>query len=91
MILRVPHTEDSSSLSDIMNRMKQRQSTQEPQRDRAQTAVSELSHSMLDLSIYRTEQEEKVNPVPRFRAGVSADVLSHSCCHNLNPVMSNVC
>lgn len=69
VILRVHNTEDDSSLNDIMRRIKQKQSTQEPQRDRAKTAVSELSRSMMNLSVYSTEQEEKVNPVPRFRAG----------------------
>lgn len=67
VILIVPHMEDSSSLSDIMKRMKQKQSTQ-PQRDRSSTTVSDLTRSMVDLSVNNTEQEDKINPVPRFRA-----------------------
>lgn len=73
VILRVPHTEDTSTLSDIMKKMKQKQSTQNPQRDRLKTTVSELSHSMVDLNVHSTEKEDKVNPVPRFR-GETLDV-----------------
>lgn len=68
VILRVPHTEDNSSLSDIMKRMKQKQSTQEPERERSNTTVPDVTRSMVDLSVHSTEQEDKVNPVPRFRA-----------------------
>ncbi|KAK7915410.1 hypothetical protein WMY93_011171 [Mugilogobius chulae] len=58
VILRMNHTEDTSSLSDIVNRIKQKQSTQEHTKDhsrdhpkdllreRSQTAFSQLNRSM---------------------------------------------
>lgn len=76
VILRVPQTEDVSSLSEIMKRAQYKQSTPEPLRDRSKTAYSELSRSMFDLSVHGTDHKERRPQVPRFRACVSMNV----CC-----------
>ncbi|CAB1459543.1 unnamed protein product [Pleuronectes platessa] len=71
LILRVPQSEGSSSLSDIIKRIQPQQSTSWLlKKGSNNTAVSELSQSMKDLSVHRkdTGQDGKGVPVPRFKA-----------------------
>uniref|UniRef100_UPI003AB0E356 uncharacterized protein fam83e n=1 Tax=Centroberyx gerrardi TaxID=166262 RepID=UPI003AB0E356 len=70
IILRVPQSERFSSLSDIMRRLKPQQSSSAQQRTGLKTAMSDLSRSMVDLSVHNTDanQEERGVPVPRLQA-----------------------
>ncbi|KAJ3603107.1 hypothetical protein NHX12_030851 [Muraenolepis orangiensis] len=68
LILRVPQNDHFSSLSDIMRRLQPRESTSTEQR-RAQTALSEMSRSMMDLSTFNTDSaQERGTAVPRLHA-----------------------
>lgn len=73
VILRVPQSENFSSLSDIMRRLHPQQSTSGQFKRASKTVVSEMSQSMMDLSILSTDtnHDEKGVPVPRFKARVS--------------------
>lgn len=68
LILRVPGSENFSSLSDILKRIQHQQSTSGQQKKRSTTAVSEMSRSMMDLSVHHADNDEKGVPVPRFKA-----------------------
>ncbi|XP_054473701.1 protein FAM83E [Anoplopoma fimbria] len=61
IILRMPQSESFSSLSDIMKRIQPRQST-----SASNVAVSEVSQSMMDLSVHKKDDDRV--PVPRFKA-----------------------
>lgn len=52
-----------------MKRIQPRPSTAGPQNSGSKGAVSELSQSMMDLSVHKTETNHV--PVPRFKASVS--------------------
>lgn len=65
LILRLPQSDNFSSLSDLMKRIQPRQSTAAAQSRGSKTAVSELSQSMMDLSVHKTETNNV--PVPRFK------------------------
>lgn len=82
MILRVPESESFSSLSDIMRRIQPRQSTSGLFRRAPKTAVSEMSQSMMDLSVLNTDKnhDEKGVPVPRFKTTVSVYIFCSSLC-----------
>ncbi|XP_039652482.1 protein FAM83A isoform X2 [Perca fluviatilis] len=67
IILRVPQSESFSSLSDIMKRIQPQQSTSGLLKRGPKTAVSELSQSMLELSVPNTD-DDRGAPVPRFKA-----------------------
>ncbi|XP_032370670.1 protein FAM83A [Etheostoma spectabile] len=67
IILRVPQSGNFSSLSDIMKRIQPQQSTLGLLRRGSKAAVSELSQSMLNLSVPNTD-EDRGAPVPRFKA-----------------------
>ncbi|KAG7244733.1 hypothetical protein INR49_029752 [Caranx melampygus] len=69
IILRVPQSESFSSLSDIMKRIQSQQSTSRLTR-KGPNAKSELSRSMMDLSVHNTDSNNEKVPVPRFK---------HSC------------
>ncbi|KAI3369963.1 hypothetical protein L3Q82_024764, partial [Scortum barcoo] len=68
LILRVPQSESFSSLSDIMKRIQPQNSTSGQQKKGSNAAVSEMSRSMMDLSVHGTDNDEKGVPVPRFKA-----------------------
>ncbi|XP_064825058.1 uncharacterized protein fam83e isoform X2 [Oncorhynchus masou masou] len=67
LILKVPQSESFSSLSDIMRRLRPRQSSSTQLRRGAKTTVSELSSSMMDLSVMHTDPgfKEKGPSVPQ--------------------------
>nr|XP_046192106.1 uncharacterized protein fam83e isoform X3 [Oncorhynchus gorbuscha] len=67
LILKVPQSESFSSLSDIMRRLQPRQSSSTQLRRSAKTTVSELSSSMMDLSVMHTDPgfKEKGPSVPQ--------------------------
>ncbi|XP_029989963.1 uncharacterized protein fam83e [Sphaeramia orbicularis] len=67
IILRVPQTENVGSLSDILKRIRQKSASGFKE---SKAAVSEMSQSMLDLSVHNkdTDRDGKEVPVPRFRA-----------------------
>ncbi|CDQ65799.1 unnamed protein product [Oncorhynchus mykiss] len=67
LILKVPQSESFSSLSDIMRRLRPRQSSSTQLRRGAKTTVSELSSSMMDLSVMHTDAgfKEKGPSVPQ--------------------------
>ncbi|XP_074500473.1 uncharacterized protein fam83e [Sebastes fasciatus] len=67
LILRMPQSENYSSLSDIMKRIQPQQSTSGLLKRGGKVAVSELSQSMVDLSVHNTDDDRGV-PVPRFKA-----------------------
>ncbi|XP_023266484.1 uncharacterized protein LOC111658254 [Seriola lalandi dorsalis] len=67
IILRVPQSESFSSVSDIMKRIQSQQSTSRPTK-KGSNAMSEVSRSMMDLSIYNTDTSDDRVPVPRFKA-----------------------
>lgn len=69
LILRLPQSDSFSSLSDLMKRIQPRQSTVAAQSRGSKTAVSELSQSMMDLSVHKAETNNV--PVPRFKPTVS--------------------
>ncbi|KAM3878024.1 uncharacterized protein fam83e [Diretmus argenteus] len=62
--------ENLSSLSDIMKRLQPQQSFAAQHRRGSKTTVSDLSRSMVDLSIHNTEHEERGIPVPRLKASL---------------------
>ncbi|XP_034547864.1 uncharacterized protein LOC117818852 isoform X2 [Notolabrus celidotus] len=70
LILRVPQSESFSSLSDIMKRLHLHESSPGRNKRGPKTAVSEMSRSMMDLSVTNTDSnhDEKGVPVPRFKA-----------------------
>uniref|UniRef100_A0A8C9XMA5 Family with sequence similarity 83 member E n=1 Tax=Sander lucioperca TaxID=283035 RepID=A0A8C9XMA5_SANLU len=65
-----PPSGSFSSLSDIMKRIQPQQSTSGLLRRGSKAAVSELSQSMLELSVPNTD-DDRGAPVPRFKAAVS--------------------
>lgn len=69
MILRLPQSDSFSSLSDLMKRIQYRQSNAGGQSRDYKGAVSELSQSMMDLSVHQKDTNNA--PVPRFKATVS--------------------
>ncbi|GAA6235432.1 protein FAM83D-like [Lates japonicus] len=70
IILRVPQSESFSSVSDIMKRIQSQQSTSRLLKRGSNTAVSEMSRSMMDLSVHNSDanQDERGGPVPRFKS-----------------------
>lgn len=70
IILRIPQSDSYSCLSDIMKRFRPQQSTSGLFRRGSKAAVSEMSRSMMDLSMHNTDTNhgDRGNPVPRFRA-----------------------
>ncbi|XP_019957088.1 protein FAM83D isoform X2 [Paralichthys olivaceus] len=70
IILRVPQSESFSSLSDIMKRIQPQQSSSRLLKKESNTAASDLSQSMMDLSVHKkdTHQDWRGVPVPRFKA-----------------------
>ncbi|XP_056156863.1 protein FAM83E [Lampris incognitus] len=70
LILRVPQCENFSSLSDIIRRLQTQPSSSAQHERRTRTTVSELSRSMMDLSIQNTHSnnEERGAPAPRLLA-----------------------
>ncbi|CAN9512071.1 unnamed protein product [Ophioblennius macclurei] len=72
VILRSPHTESFSSLSDIMKKIQQRTSG-----IFKKGAMSERTQSMLDLSRYDQDTyEERRPPVPRFKGSFDPDPMT---------------
>lgn len=69
MIVRLPQSDSFSSLSDLMKRLQPRQSTAAAQSRGSKAAASELSQSMMDLSIHQKDTNNV--PVPRFKPTVS--------------------
>ncbi|XP_059184853.1 uncharacterized protein fam83e [Centropristis striata] len=67
IILRMPQSESFSSLSDIMKRIQPQQSASAQLRKGSKAAVSEVSRSMMDLSVHNPD-EDRGPPVPRFKA-----------------------
>lgn len=67
IILRVPQSESFSSLSDIMKRIQPQQSTPGLLKRGSKAAVSEMSRSMMDLSVHNADDDRGV-PVPRLKA-----------------------
>lgn len=67
IILRMPQSESFSSLSDIMKRIQPQQSTSGPLRKGSKVAVSEISQSMMNLSVHNTDND-RGSPVPRFKS-----------------------
>nr|XP_029542835.1 protein FAM83D-like [Oncorhynchus nerka] len=67
LILKVPQSESFSSLSDIMRRLQPRQSSSTQLRRGVKTTVSELSSSMMELSVMHTDPgfKEKGPSVPQ--------------------------
>ncbi|XP_031679736.1 protein FAM83D [Oncorhynchus kisutch] len=67
LILKVPQSESFSSLRDIMRRLQPRQSSSTQLRRGAKTTVSELSSSMMELSVMHTDPgfKEKGPSVPQ--------------------------
>ncbi|XP_036957053.1 protein FAM83D [Acanthopagrus latus] len=78
LILRVPQSESFSSLNDIMKRLTLRQNPSEQlNRESMATASSELSRSMMDLSVDNTDTKDA--PPPRFKAtGFDPDQMTAS-------------
>ncbi|XP_040014939.1 protein FAM83E [Xiphias gladius] len=70
VILRVPQSEGFSSLSDIMKRLMPQQSTSGLLKKGSKAATSEMSQSMMDLSVHNTDANHDARgvPVPRFKA-----------------------
>ncbi|KAM7005899.1 protein FAM83F isoform 2-T2 [Tautogolabrus adspersus] len=70
LILRVPQSESFSSLSDIMKRIQLQESSSGRLNRGPKAAVSEMSRSMMDLSVHNadTNHDERGAPVPRFKA-----------------------
>ncbi|XP_060899080.1 protein FAM83F isoform X1 [Labrus mixtus] len=70
LILRVPQSESFSSLSDIMKRIQLQESSSGRLSRGSKAAVSEMSRSMMDLSVHNadTNHDERGVPVPRFKA-----------------------
>lgn len=73
VVVRMPHSESFSSLSDIMRRLQKKSpgtTNRAPKSDRTQ--------SMLDLSVHEkeTNNEERGNPVPRFKGGFDPDPMT---------------
>lgn len=85
LILKVPQSESFSSLSDIMRRLQPRQSSSTQLRRGAKTTVSELSSSMMDLSVMHTDPgfKEKGTSVPQ----ASVSVRIYDLCHTLTVYM----
>lgn len=69
----MPQSDSFSSLSDLMKRIQTRQSTAGAQSRGYKAAVSELSQSMMDLSVHQKDTNNV--PVPRFTATVSVFIL----------------
>ncbi|XP_071351267.1 protein FAM83F [Trachinotus anak] len=70
IILRVPQSESFSSLSDIMKRIQSQQSTSRLTKKGSNAAMSEMSRSMMELSVHSTDtSDDRGVPVPRFKAG----------------------
>ncbi|XP_035518577.1 uncharacterized protein fam83e [Morone saxatilis] len=67
LILRVPQSESFSSLSDIMKKIHPQPSSSGLLKGGSRAAVSEMSQSMMDLSIHTDTNDERA--VPRFKAG----------------------
>ncbi|XP_026202502.1 protein FAM83E isoform X2 [Anabas testudineus] len=68
LILRVPKSENFSTLSDIMRRIRPEQHNSGLFRRASKTAVSEMSQSMMDLSVHAdTNHDEQGVSVPRFK------------------------
>lgn len=78
LILRVPQSESFSSLSNIMKRIQPQPSSSGLLKRGSKAAVSELSHSMMDLSVHKTDTNDV--PVPRFKASVSVYIHHISLC-----------
>ncbi|XP_047188915.1 protein FAM83E isoform X2 [Scophthalmus maximus] len=68
IILRVPQSESFSSLSDIMKRIQPQQSTSQVFKKGSNAAASEMSQSMMDLSIHKRDANQDGREVPRFKA-----------------------
>ncbi|XP_062301299.1 protein FAM83G [Scomber scombrus] len=71
LILMVPQSERSGPVSDILKRLCPQLSTSGLPRMGSQGAKSELSQSMMNLSVHNTDtdQDERGVPVPRLKAG----------------------
>nr|XP_046239330.1 protein FAM83F [Scatophagus argus] len=67
LILRVPQSESFSSLSDIMKRLQPQQCTSRLLKRGSEAAASDMSKSMMDLSVHNTDTNDV--PVPRFKSG----------------------
>ncbi|KAK2861959.1 hypothetical protein Q5P01_001492 [Channa striata] len=64
LILRLPQSENHSVVSDILMRLKTRQSPSGLFKKRSKAALSEMSQSMMDLSVVNSNPEV---PVPRIK------------------------
>ncbi len=78
LILRVPQADSFSSLSDLMKRFQPQKSSSGLLRRGSKAAVSEMSQSMMDLSVHNTDTNDV--PVPRFKASVSVSIQCVSLC-----------
>lgn len=78
LILRVPQSESFSSLSDIMRRIQPQASTSGLLKRGSKGAVSELSQSMMDLSVHKMDKNEVA--VPRFKVSLSVCTCQISLC-----------
>ena len=73
LILMVPQSERSGPVSDILKRLCPQLSTSRQPRMGSQGTRSELSQSMMNLSVHNTDtdQDDRGVPVPRLKAAVS--------------------
>lgn len=80
LILRVPQTNTFSSLSDIMRRLQCQPSMAEERRKGSKATKSDLSQSMIDLSVLKsdTSHDERGTTLPRLQTSVCFDLLSRS-------------
>lgn len=78
LILRVPQSESFSSLSDIMRRIQPQASTSGLLKKGSKGAVSELSQSMMDLSVHKMDKNDVA--VPRFKVNLSVCTCQISLC-----------
>ncbi|KAG7494500.1 hypothetical protein JOB18_031750 [Solea senegalensis] len=70
IILMMPQPESSNSLSDIMKRVQPQLSTSRMVKRGSNAAASEMSQSMMDLSVHKADANyERGVPVPRFKSG----------------------
>ncbi|XP_056885649.1 protein FAM83A isoform X3 [Takifugu flavidus] len=66
LILKLPQSESFSSLNDLMKRIQPQESSLGQLHGGSRGAVSELSQSMMDLSVHKPDKSPI--PVPRFQA-----------------------
>ncbi|XP_029358071.1 protein FAM83A [Echeneis naucrates] len=73
IILMVPQSEGFSSLSDILKRFQSQQSTSRFTKNGSKAAESEISRSMMDLSIHNNDMNDDAREVPESRSKACFD------------------